>query len=106
MFTESGKTAQLLAGERTETSIYAFTPSQRTVQRLSLIWGVSAQRLSQTGSVRAMMQEAEERLIEQGVVRDGDTYAIVVGTSRRPGIANIMKLRTIGDVEDDPMRGT
>ena len=47
-----------------------------------------------------MMVDAEKQLLEAGLVRNGDTYAVVVGTSRRPGIANIMKLRTVGDVEE------
>ncbi|MEO0481112.1 MAG: pyruvate kinase [Planctomycetota bacterium] len=100
VFTESGSTARLLAGERTSTPVYGFTPSERSVQRLSLYWGVTPRRLEHANSVRQMMVDAEKQLLEAGLVRNGDTYAVVVGTSRRPGIANIMKLRTVGDVEE------
>ncbi|MBK8977968.1 MAG: pyruvate kinase [Planctomycetes bacterium] len=105
VFSESGHTAQLLAGERTETPVYVFTPSQRTVQRLTLVWGVTPLLLSRVDSVQAMMSEAEELLLRLGVARVGDTYAIVVGTSRRPGIANILKLRTVGDDESVGVQG-
>jgi len=42
VYTETGTTANLLAGERPPTHIIAFTPSQRTVQRLALTWGITA----------------------------------------------------------------
>src|SRR5690606_6400829 len=53
VFTESGRTAQLLAGERSGTHVFAFTPSQRTVQRLALTWGVTAVQLRRTTDVRS-----------------------------------------------------
>ena len=105
VFTESGRTAQLLAGERSEAPTYAFTPSQRTVQRLALVWGVTALRVSKIGSVREMMNEAEVMLRNFGVAREGEVYAVVVGTSRRPGIANILKLHTVGDEDELAARG-
>jgi pyruvate kinase len=100
VFTESGSTAQLLAGERTITHVYAFTPSQRTVQRLALIWGVTAIKLTRVQSVRSMVNEGERLLLAGGVIGPGDHYVVIVGTSRRPGFANIMKIRTVGDLEE------
>ncbi|MBI5853125.1 MAG: pyruvate kinase [Planctomycetes bacterium] len=105
VYTESGSTAQLLAGERTATQVYAFTPSARTVQRLALAWGVTAVKLSRVQSVRAMVNEGEEILLEQHLVHRGDRYVIVVGTSRRPGLANIMKIRTVESDEEPAARG-
>ncbi|MDA0374255.1 MAG: pyruvate kinase [Planctomycetota bacterium] len=100
VYTESGSTAQLLAGERTVTHAYAFTPSERTVQRLALVWGVTAVKLTRTQSVRSMVNEGERRLVQRGIVADGDVYVVIVGTSRRPGMANIMKFRMVGDQEE------
>ncbi|MCC6781966.1 MAG: pyruvate kinase [Planctomycetes bacterium] len=105
VYTESGSTAQLLASERTATYVYAFTPAARTVQRLSLTWGVTAIKLSRVQSVRTMVNEGEELLLEQHLVKRGDCYVIVVGTSRRPGLANIMKLRTVEPDEEPAARG-
>ncbi len=99
VFTESGRTAQLLCAEQIATQIYAFTPFQHTVQRLTLTWGVSPIKLRRTRSVTTMVAEAEEILVEGGILKAGDTYVVVVGTSRRAGVANIMRLRTVGDVD-------
>jgi pyruvate kinase len=99
VFTESGRTAQLLGAEQISTPIFAFTPFQRTVQRLSLTWGVSPIRLRRTRSVTSMVHEAEEILVRDGVLKPDDTYVVIVGTSRQTGVANIMKMRTVGAAE-------
>ena len=105
VYTESGSTALMLAGERTATHVYAFTPSARTVQRLSLAWGVTAVKLSRVRSVRTMVNEGEDIMRKHHLVGPDDRYVIVVGTSRRPGLANIMKIRTVGDSEEAAARG-
>ncbi|MGA1525610.1 MAG: pyruvate kinase alpha/beta domain-containing protein, partial [Planctomycetota bacterium] len=89
-----------LARERTLPQVYAFTPSERTVQRLALVWGVTAVKLTRTQSVRSMVNEGERRLVQRGIVSDGNVYVVIVGTSRRPGMANIMKFRMVGDAEE------
>lgn len=105
VFTESGSTALLLSAERTTTHLYAFTPSTRTVQRLALAWGVTAIKLSKVKDVRQMVNQGEAILLENRVIEDGDRYVIVVGTSRRPGLANIMKIRTVDPDEEAAARG-
>jgi pyruvate kinase len=97
VFTESGKTAQLLAGERSATRIVAFTPFQRTVQRLCLIWGVSAIKLTRTRTSQEMTLEGQRILAERRVAKAGEQVVVVVGSSRRPGLTNIMKIVTVGD---------
>jgi pyruvate kinase len=99
VFTESGRTAQLIGAEQIATPIYAFTAFQHTVQRLSLAWGVRAVKLRRTRTVGEMVNEAEQILVDRGIIRVGETYVVVVGTSRRTGVANIMRLRTVGDVD-------
>src|SRR5262245_22443936 len=45
VYTETGGTANILAGERPPTHIIAFTPSQRTMQKLALTWGITARKI-------------------------------------------------------------
>jgi pyruvate kinase len=105
VYTESGSTALLMAGERMATHVYALTPSLRTVQRLSLAFGVTALKLKKFGSVRAMVNHGEELLTGANLVQTGDCYVILVGTSRRPGLANIIKIRTVDPDEEAAARG-
>jgi pyruvate kinase len=95
VLTESGTTANLLAAERTPTRLVAFTPSLRTVQRLALIWGVVAHKLSRVRTSHEMGIEAEQILKDLGYLRAGDRYVFVSGTSRAPGLTNTVQVRTV-----------
>jgi pyruvate kinase len=95
VFTESGATACLLAAERTPTRVVAFTPFQRTVQRLAVVWGVRALRVSHTRTSHEMTLEGERLLVSEGLARPGDRVVIVVGQTRMRGVANIMNIRTL-----------
>jgi pyruvate kinase len=95
VFTESGATACLLAAERTPTRVVAFTPFQRTVQRLAVVWGVRALRVSRTRTSHEMTLEGERLLISRGLARAGDRIIVVVGQTRMRGVANIMNIRTL-----------
>jgi pyruvate kinase len=95
VFTESGATAQLLSGERTPTRIVAFTPFARTVQRLALTWGVSAVKVSRTRTSHEMTLEGERIMVQSKLAKKGDRVVVVVGSQRRPGIANVMNITTL-----------
>jgi len=96
VFTESGQTAQLVSGERTPTKIVAFTPSQATVQRLALSWGVRAFKVGLVSTSHEMTLEGEQILLAQRLAKTGDRIIIVVGSSRNRGLTNIMNIRTLG----------
>ncbi len=94
-FTESGQTALLISAERTPTRIIAFTPSQQTVQRLSLAWGVTAYKVGRVRTSHEMTLEGERILLERRLAKTGDRIIVLVGSSRRPGLTNIMNIRTL-----------
>ena len=95
VFTESGATAQLVSAEMTPTRVVAFTPFQKTVQRLALTWGISALRVSRTRTSHEMTLEGERMLRERGLARPGDRIVVVFGTSRARGMTNIMNIRQV-----------
>ncbi len=95
VFTESGSTAGLVAGERTPTQIVAFTPFQSTVSRLALVWGVTAIKLSRTRTAHEMTLEAERIMLRDGFAKKGDRVVLVVGAKRSRGATNIMNIRTL-----------
>lgn len=97
VFSESGATAEIVAAERSPTRVVAFTPFQPTVRRLSLVWGVSALRVSRTRTAHEMTLEGERVLVERGIAKIGDRVVVVVGSSRKRGLTNIMNIRTLGE---------
>jgi pyruvate kinase len=95
VFSESGATAQAVASERPPTRVVAFTPFQRTVQRLSLVWGVQAFRVSRTRTSHEMTLEGERILVERKLCKVGDAIVVLFGSSRQQGLTNIMHIRTL-----------
>jgi pyruvate kinase len=106
VFSESGATAQAIAAERPPTSVIVFTPFQRTVQRLALVWGVSAFRAVRTRTSHEMTLEGDRILFERGLVKPGQYFVVVVGSSRQQGLTNIMHIRTMADLDADKSGGT
>jgi pyruvate kinase len=95
VFSESGGTARAIAAERASTRVIAFTPFQRTVQRLALVWGVRAFRVSNTRTSHGMTIEGERMLRKMNLAKAGDNIVVVVGSSRQKGLTNIMHIRTL-----------
>jgi pyruvate kinase len=96
VFTESGKTAVLMAGERTSTRVFAFSPHLRTLQRLALVWGVCGLKVSHVRTSHEMTLDGERLLRERGLVGDGDRLVVVCGSVRESGLTNTMRIRTLG----------
>ncbi len=101
VFSESGSTALAVAAERSPTRVLVFTPFQRTVQRLSLVWGIRAIKVSRTRTSHEMTLEGERVLLEKGLAAAGDRVVVVVGSSRQQGMTNIMNIRVLQDPEGD-----
>jgi pyruvate kinase len=95
VLTESGATAQALASERAPTRGFAFSPHPRTLQRLSLVWGITALKVSHIRTSHEMALNAERILLDRGVVKPGDRIVVVSGAIREPGLTNMMSIRTL-----------
>jgi pyruvate kinase len=94
-YTETGSTAQQLAGERPPTHIVGFTPSQRTVQRLTLVWGVIPRKIA-TGRTSTQLILHGDRALRVGdMVKAGDRIVQIAGTVRQAGLTNTMSIRTM-----------
>ena len=93
VYTETGTTANLLAGERPPTHIVAFTPSQRTMQRLALTWGITARKIPPGRTSHELTLAGDRILREAGLVRRGDRIVQIAGTVRLSGLTNTMSIR-------------
>jgi pyruvate kinase len=95
IFTESGATARLMASERISTPFVAFTPHERTWQRLALSWGINSKRIPKRRTSYEMVDDGIKELYRSKLVKKGDRIVVVFGTQRQSGLTNIMNIREV-----------
>jgi pyruvate kinase len=78
-FTESGRTARLVAKYRPDVPIVAFCSQLQTRQRLAIHWGVRSDNMAAMSEVETMVAHVEKRLLERNLVHPGDRLVIVFG---------------------------
>lgn len=98
-FTESGRTARLVAKYRPRAPILAFCSNEETRRRLTLHWGVRTDSLDVAGEVDVMVQRVEQRLLDGGMVREGDRLVIIFGAPvGERGHTNSVRLHVVGSL--------
>jgi pyruvate kinase len=93
VYTETGSTAQLLSGERPPTHVVAFTPSQRTMQKLALMWGIVARKIRPGRTSHELTLDGDRIMRRQGLIKAGDRIVQIAGTVRQTGLTNTMSIR-------------
>ena len=93
VYTETGTTARMLAGERPPTHMIAFTPSQRAMQKLALIWGIVPLKIPPGRTSHELTLNGDRILRERGLVRPKDRIVQIAGTVRQSGLTNTMTIR-------------
>jgi pyruvate kinase len=77
-FSLHGDTAKRLARLRTHIPILCFTPLERTMRELGIVWGLTTYQ-SQSHAAEAMIAEMDDILLGAGRVTPGDNVVIVYG---------------------------
>jgi pyruvate kinase len=98
-FTESGNTVRLLSRYRAEAEIIALTPSERTLNGMTVLSHVTPLMFRRELSLEDMLHEAQVLLLERGMVLQGEEVIFVAGVP--PGVSrstNVMKLHRIGEM--------
>jgi pyruvate kinase len=99
VFTETGRTAQLMSKSRPQVPILAFTPILATYQRLSLLWGVIPFLVPYASTVESMLYIVDEAITSTESFHFGDQVIVIsgfpVGCKRAP---NFALLHTIGEI--------
>ena len=95
VYTETGTTANLLAGERPPTHVVAFTPSQRTMQKLALVWGIVARKIRPGRTSHELTLAGDRIMRTQGLAKAGDRIVQVYGQVREKGLTNTMSIREL-----------
>jgi len=97
LFTESGQTARQLSKYHPTAPIFALSPVEITINRLSMLWGTTPILCPKINSTEALVDCAENLLEQNGFVRSREVIAIVAGTRTKSGSTNFMRLHVMGD---------
>jgi pyruvate kinase len=97
LFTESGQTARQLSKYHPTAPIFALSPVDVTINRLSLLWGTTPVRCPKVNTTEALVDCAEDLLEQHGYVRPREVIAIVAGTRTKSGSTNFLRLHVMGE---------
>jgi pyruvate kinase len=96
--TQSGLSSIRVARFRPPNRILAVSPVDHTVRMLALVWGVTAIRGEQAGSLEERFLGAVEAAEEAGHLKEGDQVIMTGGTAGSlPGSANVVEVYTVGE---------
>ncbi|MFO0775287.1 MAG: pyruvate kinase [Nitrospiraceae bacterium] len=94
--TESGRTARLLAQDRSPVSIVALTTTECVRQRLALVWGVRAECVPVLAPSADRVARVEQVLKARELVRVGERIVLVSGmVAGQPGGTNMMHIHEV-----------
>ena len=89
----SGFTVRSMARFRPQAAILGFSTSERTVQQLTLSWGVTPILACEKGSYEARVAEALSLAKEGGHVVPGDLVAVLAGMSEATDVLRLVRIR-------------
>ncbi|MEO7150555.1 MAG: pyruvate kinase, partial [Burkholderiaceae bacterium] len=95
--TESGSTALWMSRHKIHVPIYGLTSQVRSQRRMMLYRNVQPLLMPNFADRDEALARAEALMIEQGVLKPGDTYAITCGEPMGyPGGTNMLKVCRVG----------
>lgn len=98
--TMSGTTARMVARHRPSVPIVAVTPSERTLYRLALVWGVIPVKVAQFRTTDEMVEMMLEAARKRGLVAWGDSVVLTAGIPFGQGKkTNMLKVHAMGENE-------
>lgn len=91
IYTETGSSAQRAARFRPSCPIIAFTPRQKTVQRLALIRGVYPELTEEVSSLDQVVDHVKKFVEENEIAQAGDKVVVTAGLQfGMPGSTNML----------------
>jgi pyruvate kinase len=97
VFTQGGDSARLVAMERPQVPIIAFSSSELIRRRIGLYWGTSARVMAPVRDTDEMVDLVQKRLLTEGLVQPGDRIVVVFGAPVSvKGRTNSLRVHTVG----------
>jgi len=95
--TESGSTALWMSRQKIHVPIFGITSQIRSQRRMAMYRNVTPLLMPSFADRDEALKHAEELLVEQGVLKPGDTYGITCGEPMGyPGGTNMLKVVRVG----------
>jgi pyruvate kinase len=105
-FTQSGRTARLLAEHRSPIPLLAFTPVPEVRSQLALTWGVETFLVPTVEHTDDMVRQVDGAMLDLGRMAPGDRIVIVAGSPPSTvGSTNAMRVHRLGAPPGVPRRG-
>ena len=95
-FSISGKTSKLISKQRPSSPVYAFSPSKKINNRLSLVWGVTPLLIPPINDTKRIIESSEKIIVSNKFAKKNDLVIIVTGLALKSGSTNLIKIHTIG----------
>ena len=95
-FSVSGKTSMIISKRRPPRRVYAFSPSKRIYNRLSLVWGITPLLIPPINDTKRIIEAGEKIIVENKSVKKNDLIVIVTGLALKKGSTNLIKIHRIG----------
>ena len=94
--TQSGSTAKMVSSYRPKQPVIAFSPDERVVRQLSLVWGVCPFYSGGYYNTVEMFEKVKDTALNAGLVKFGDTVVLTAGLSIGvPGTTNLLKAEVL-----------
>lgn len=97
-FTESGRTARLVASFRASRPLICLTAREAAFHRMALIWGVLPGHIREPRTVLELHRLAADALVEHRWLRDKDLLVSLAGTFSVAGGTNTMRVIRLQDL--------
>jgi pyruvate kinase len=96
-FTQSGRTARLLAEHRSPIPLLAFTPVPEVRSQLALTWGVETFLVPAVAHTDDMVRQVDSAMLDLDRMQRGDRIVIVAGSPPSTvGSTNAMRVHRLG----------
>ncbi|MDQ2865733.1 MAG: pyruvate kinase [Candidatus Eremiobacteraeota bacterium] len=93
--TTTGNTAHHIAAFRPRARIIVLTPNPSVARRLALVWGTEPLLIDRYSSIDVLLYMTEQRMMQAGLVREGDLIAFTTGMPVGAGGTNLLKVHEI-----------
>jgi pyruvate kinase len=96
VFTETGHTAHLIAAQRPDIPVFAFTPNKSVACQLSVWHGVTALISPPLQSVEEMVEYMDQNLVSRNWINRGETILLAAGDRvGHAGTTNMLKVHMV-----------
>jgi pyruvate kinase len=79
VFTSSGRTARMMSKGRPNVPIFAFTPNEKTYQKMAMMWGVTPYLIPHAETVEVMLAHVEAAIISATELQPGQEVVLIAG---------------------------